>query len=178
MNNKFNRFTAIAIATLLAFAPAAAEAKGRPSGSRGGPAPRRQSAPARRAPSRPAPRHSNFGGGRGGHFGGGRHRGSHHDREILGIGAGLLGTALVLDAIADAVSEPDTVVVTQPVVTTPVVTTPVVTTPVVTAPQYVNQTQQVWVEGRWIDQLLPDGRTTRVWQPGHYETVTVPVRVL
>ena len=28
----------------------------------------------------------------------------------------------------------------------------------------------VWVEGRYIDQVQPNGSVTRVWNPGHYET--------
>lgn len=68
-------------------------------------------------------------------------------------------------------------VVTTTVVTSPtVVTTPtiVTTTPVVAAP--VTQVQNVWVEGRYVDQIQPNGSIIRVWQPGHYEqrTVTIP----
>lgn len=68
-------------------------------------------------------------------------------------------------------------VVTTTVVTSPtVVTTPtiVMTTPVVAAP--VTQVQNVWVEGRYVDQIQPNGSIIRVWQPGHYEqrTVTIP----
>jgi hypothetical protein len=56
-------------------------------------------------------------------------------------------------------------------VTTPtVVTTPaVVTTPVTTV-------QNVWVEGRYVDQVLSNGTVVRVWQPGHYEQRTVVVQ--
>jgi hypothetical protein len=74
--------------------------------------------------------------------------------------------------VADAVvSRPVTTVVTTPtIVTTPtVVTTPVVTTPVYT-------TQNVWVEGRYVDQVQPNGTVIRVWQPGHYEQRQVLVQ--
>ena len=47
-------------------------------------------------------------------------------------------------------------------------TTPVVTAPVVSTPVY--STQNVWVEGRYVDQVQPNGTVLRVWQPGHYET--------
>ena len=70
---------------------------------------------------------------------------------------------------------PSTVVVSSPaVVTTPVVTTPIVTTPVVTAP--VSTVQNVWVEGRYVDQVQANGVVVRVWQPGHYEQRTVLVQ--
>ena len=29
----------------------------------------------------------------------------------------------------------------------------------------------VWVEGRYVDQVQPNGVIIRVWQPGHYETI-------
>ena len=49
-------------------------------------------------------------------------------------------------------------------VTTPTVVT---TTPVVTAPAAT--VQNVWVEGRYVDQVQANGTVIRVWQPGHYE---------
>ena len=65
-----------------------------------------------------------------------------------------------------------------PVVTpAPVVVTPPVVTPapvVVTTPVY--QTQNVWVEGRYVDQVQPNGTVVRVWQPGHYEQRQVLVQ--
>ena len=43
-----------------------------------------------------------------------------------------------------------------------------VTTPtVVTAPAAT--VQNVWVEGRYVDQVQANGTVIRVWQPGHYE---------
>lgn len=87
-----------------------------------------------------------------------------------GFVGGVVG-GLVYDAITPS---PSVVVTTPPVVTTPVVTTPVVTTPVVTAP--VATVQNVWVEGRYVDQVQPNGVVIRVWQPGHYEQRTVYVQ--
>jgi hypothetical protein len=55
---------------------------------------------------------------------------------------------------------------------------PVVVAPasvvVATAPVY--QTQNVWVEGRYVDTVQPNGVTVRTWQPGHYEQRTIQVR--
>ena len=70
-------------------------------------------------------------------------------------------------------------VVAQPVVTQSVVAQPVVAQPVVTQPvvaQPVSQTQNVWVEGRYVDQVQDNGTVVRVWQPGHYEQRTVVVQ--
>lgn len=84
--------------------------------------------------------------------------------------------------IANAVAQPTPVVVSQPVVTTPVVVQQpvvvsqptVVSQPVVAAP--VTQTQNVWVEGRYVDQVQANGTVVRVWNPGHYEQRTVVVQ--
>lgn len=112
----------------------------------------------------------------GGHHGGHHHR--HHSNSFWGHGGrnfwpGFVG-GIVGGALYDAVTPSPSVVVTTPVVTTPVVTTPVVTTPVVTAP--VATVQNVWVEGRYVDQIQPNGVVIRVWQPGHYEQRTVYVQ--
>lgn len=40
---------------------------------------------------------------------------------------------------------------------------------VVASPTVVTTTQNVWVEGRYVDQVQPNGVVVRVWQPGHYE---------
>ena len=64
---------------------------------------------------------------------------------------------------------PQPVVVSQPVITTPVVTQPVVSAPV-------TQVQNVWVEGRYVDQVQANGSVIRVWSPGHYEQRTVVVQ--
>jgi hypothetical protein len=69
---------------------------------------------------------------------------------------------------------PSTVVVASPTVVT---TTPVVATPVVTttgAP--VTTVQNVWVEGRYVDQVQPNGTVIRTWSPGHYEQRSVVVQ--
>lgn len=129
------------------------------------------------------------GGPRGGHGGhghhGGRgpapvmhHHGGHHHGGTWGHGGrnfwpGFVG-GVVGGMVYDAITPSPKVVVTTPVVTTPVVTTPVVTTPVVTAP--VATVQNVWVEGRYVDQVQPNGVVIRVWQPGHYEQRTVYVQ--
>ena len=99
----------------------------------------------------------------------------HHHGSVWGRGGsnfwpGFVG-GVIGGALVDAVVSPAPVVVTPaPVVVTPtpVVTAPVVTTPVVTSP--VVSTQNVWVEGRYVDQVQPNGTILRVWQPGHYET--------
>ena len=97
----------------------------------------------------------------------------HGGRNFLpGFVGGVVGGMLTRTVVAPApIVAPAPVVVTTPtVVNTPtVVTAPVYTTPVTT-------TQQVWVEGRYVDQVQPNGVVVRVWQPGHYETRTVTVQ--
>ena len=124
----------------------------------------------------PGPRHHSHGGwwGRGG------------CNFWPGFFGGVVGGALVRPVVSPApvvVATPTVVttpvvaapVVTAPaVVTTPVVAAPVVATPVVTAP--VTQTQNVWVEGRYVDQVQPNGTVLRVWSPGHYEQRSVVVQ--
>jgi hypothetical protein len=46
-----------------------------------------------------------------------------------------------------------------------VVAAPVTT--VVTTP--IQREINVWVEGKYVDQYMPNGTVVRVWQPGHYE---------
>ncbi len=108
----------------------------------------------------PAPRH---------HAGGHRppppprHHGGHRGGSVWGRGGrnflpGFIG-GLVGSTVANTIVRSDPVVVTPaPVVVTPA---PVTTTMVVTP-------QRVWVEGRYIDQIQPNGTIIRVWQPGHY----------
>lgn len=130
------------------------------------------------------------------------HHGGYHHHHHGGFAAGVIGGALlgglVYDAIRPApvvvtpapvimptpvvqpvvVQQPvaQPVVVQQPVVQPVVVQQPVVQQTVVApAPQPVYQTQNVWVEGRYVDQLQADGTAVRVWQPGHYEQRTVQV---
>ena len=69
-------------------------------------------------------------------------------------------------AVASAIAEPRSTVVVQQ---QPVV---VQQQPVVVQ-QPVPVTQNVWVEGRYVDQVQANGTTVRVWQPGHYEQRTV-----
>ena len=98
------------------------------------------------------------------HHGGGFHRAPaprphhHHSHSVWGHGgrhfwpgfaAGVVGAALY-----DAITPP------------PVVVNPA---PVVVPPAPVVQYRQVWVEGRYVDQVQPNGAVIRVWQPGHYE---------
>lgn len=99
----------------------------------------------------------------------------HHHHSAWGRGGshfwpGFVG-GVVGGVVARSIVTP-TVVTTTPVVyTTPTVVT---TTPVVAAPVYT--TQQVWVQGAYIDQVQPNGTIVRVWQPGHYETRSVLVQ--
>ena len=140
----------LALAGTLAMCACAA-----PRGPRGG----------HRAP--PPPRHHH-----------GHHHHHHHHSKAWGIGAGILGAGLLASTIYDA-TRPSTVVVTQPAVVTPapvvVTPAPVVVTPapvVVQQPavagHYETRTENVWVEGRYVDQVV-NGVVQRVWQPGHYE---------
>jgi hypothetical protein len=101
------------------------------------------------------------------------HGGHHHHKhsKAWGIGAGILGAGLIASTIYDA-THPSPVVVTRPAVITPapVVVTPapvVVQQPVATG-HYETRVQNVWVEGRYVDQVV-NGVVQRVWQPGHYE---------
>jgi len=80
---------------------------------------------------------------------------------VGGVVGGVVGGALY-----DTVITPAPVVVTTPTVVT---TTPVVATTVSTV-------QNVWVEGRYVDQVQANGTVVRVWQPGHYEQRTVVVQ--
>ena len=93
---------------------------------------------------------------------------------VGGVVGGVVGTTLVRPYYTDTVVvEPATTVVTTPtVVQQPVV---VQQQPVVVQ-QPVQQTQNVWVEGRYVDQVQANGSTVRVWQPGHYEQQTVLVQ--
>ena len=65
---------------------------------------------------------------------------------------------------------PIVVVTPAPVVVAPqpqvVVQTP---PPVVATGHYETRVQNVWVEGRYVDQTTPQGAIVRTWQPGHYE---------
>ncbi|MDE3275917.1 MAG: hypothetical protein PUJ80_07805 [Verrucomicrobiota bacterium] len=105
-----------------------------------------------------------------------RHGDSFWGRGGRNFWPGFVG-GFVGGAVASTIVEPAPVVVTTPtVVTTPaVVHQPVVIQqPVVVAP--VTQVQNVWVEGRYVDQVQANGAVIRVWQPGHYEQRTITVQ--
>ena len=101
-----------------------------------------------------------------------RHDGSFWGRGGRNFWPGFTG-ALVGGLVANTVAPRPVVVTTPTVVATPVVTTPTVvtTTPVVTTP--VTTVQNVWVEGRYVDTVQPNGTVIRQWIPGHYEQRTV-----
>ena len=107
---------------------------------------------------------------------------SHHHHHGSGgaIAAGIVGGALLGGLVASAVSTPAPVVVTPaPTVVAPapvvVQQAVVVSQPVVVA-QPVYQTQNVWVEGRYVDTVQPNGTVLRTWQPGHYEQRTIQIQ--
>ena len=104
------------------------------------------------------------------------HHHHHHRGTGFAIGAGILGAGLLASTIYDA-THPRPYVAPAPVVVTPapVVVAPqpqvVVQTPppVVATGHYETRVQNVWVEGRYVDQTTPQGAVVRTWQPGHYE---------
>ena len=122
---------------------------------------------------RPPPIHHGWHGGyhhHGGYWG----RGSCHfwPGFVGGVVGGVVGTALARPYYSETVvMQPAATVVTTP----PVVQQPVVTQPVVVQ-RSVQQTQNVWVEGRYVDQVQANGSTVRIWQPGHYEQQTVVIQ--
>lgn len=115
------------------------------------------------------------------------HHHHRHDRVGLAVGAGLLGAGLLASTIYNA-TRPDTVVVApqQVVVQQPAPVVVQQPAPVVVqqpAPVVIQQTghyetrvRNVWVEGRYVDQVTPTG-VVRTWQPGHYEQVSEQVWV-
>jgi hypothetical protein len=106
------------------------------------------------------------------------HRGHHGHFHHCGrhswiAPAAIVGGALVAGAISRVYDRPTVV---QPIITTPVTPTYQVVQPVqVNSPTVVRTpvpvTQRVWVEGRYEDQVQPNGVIVRVWIPGHYQTV-------
>ena len=110
------------------------------------------------------------------------HTGHHHHHHGSGgaIAAGIVGGALLGGLVASAVSTPAPVVVTPaPTVVAPapvVVQQPVVVSQPVVVAQPVYQTQNVWVGGRYVDTVQPNGMMVRTWQPGHYEQRTIQVQ--
>ena len=107
----------------------------------------------------------------------------HHHHHGGGFVSGFVG-GFVGGAIVSAIAEPAPVVVQETVVQQPVVVQqppPVVVQQpvvqqVVQPPPVATQVQNVWVEGRYVDQVQPDGTTVRVWNPGHYEQRPVAVQ--
>lgn len=103
------------------------------------------------------------------------HHHHHHDRDKhLGaaVVGGLVGGVIGGVIAAERPAPPPPVVVTPaPVVVTPA---PVVVAPPPPPPPR-TVVQQVWVDGRYVDQIQPNGTVIRVWQPGHYEQRTVIV---
>ena len=73
---------------------------------------------------------------------------------VGGVVGGVIGSAIVPPYRETVVVQPAATVVTQPVVVQQPVVQPV---------------QNVWVEGRYVDQVQANGSVVRVWQPGHYE---------
>lgn len=63
----------------------------------------------------------------------------------------------------------DSLVTPKVIVKESVVTQPVVTQPVIIKETVVQPPQQVWVEGRYVERVDANGKTVRVWEPGHYE---------
>lgn len=108
------------------------------------------------------------------------HGGYHHHHVHHGFGPGFVGGVVggvVGGIIHDAIVGPSVVMSPAPVVVNPA---PVVVAPaapvVVAQPAPVYTMQNVWVEGRYVDQIQPNGATVRVWQPGHYEQRQVQVQ--
>ncbi len=105
-----------------------------------------------------------------------RYHHHHHHHHGAAVGAGILGAGILGAAIIDAATRPDTVVVQQPVVAAPA---PVIVQQptVITTGHYETRVRNVWVEGRYIDQVAANGAVIRTWQPGHYEQQTTQVWV-
>jgi hypothetical protein len=111
----------------------------------------------------------------------------HHHGSAWGKGGrnfwpGFVG-GVALGLATRAVAEPTTVVVHRPASTVVVQPAPVVVQPApvviqqpVVVKQPVYQTQNVWVEGRYVDVVQPNGTTVRTWQPGHFEQRTVQIQ--
>ena len=102
------------------------------------------------------------------------HHHHHHCGTGFAVGAGILGAGLIASAIYNATHPapyvaPAPVVVQQPVGVQQPVVQPIVQ-PVVQPPVV----QNVWVEGRYVDQQNGAGQVVRVWQPGHFEQRQVP----
>ena len=149
--------TVIMALALMAALGAFAKGHGGPGGHHGGPAPVMRGGPGGgmrhggghhhgtfRAPPPPPPAP--------------RHHRHHHHHRIDPFFSGFVG-GVVGGVLVDAIT-PSPVVVSTPAVVTP-------------APVGVGRRETVWVAGRYVDEIRPDGSVIRVWQPGHYETITV-----
>ena len=148
--------TVIMALVLMAALGAFAKGHGGPGGHHGGPAPVMRGGPGGgmrpggghhgtfRAPPPPPPAP--------------RHRHHHHHHHTGALLSGFVG-GVVGGVLVDAIT-PSPVVVSTPAVVTP-------------APVGVGRRETVWVAGRYVDEIRPDGSVIRVWQPGHYETITV-----
>lgn len=103
------------------------------------------------------------------------HHHHHHAQAMIGgfIG-GVVGGVVYHALAADPVVVSQPVVVQQPAVV--VQPAPVVVQPPPPAVVQQSTVQNVWVEGRYVDQVQPNGSVVRVWQPGHYEQRTVIVQ--
>ena len=97
------------------------------------------------------------------------HAHHHHKHSAWGRGGqnfwpgfvgGIVGGMIVEATAGPSVVHETVVVQQQPVV----------------VQQPVTQVQNVWVEGRYVDQVQPNGAVVRVWSPGHYEQRTVVVQ--
>jgi len=157
MNNKLMVALCVATVSIGAFA-----------GPHGRPGPGHRPAPVRRRAAPPPIHHHK-------HSVWGRGGSNFWPGFVGGFVGGVVGGAVV-EATAGPRVVQETVVVHQPVTTTTVVTTPVVvreTAPVVVTQTTTTETQKVWIEGRYVDQVQDNGTVVRVWQPGHYEVRTV-----
>ena len=99
------------------------------------------------------------------------HHHHHHHGNGGAIAAGIVGGALLGGVVASTVAPAPVVVAPAPVVVQPA---PVVVQQPVYQPVY--QTQNVWVEGRYVNTVQPNGAVIRTWQPGHYEQRTAQVQ--
>lgn len=126
----------------------------------GGHGPRPRQAPIRRRMAPPPAHHHHN------HSAWGRGGSNFWPGFVGGFVGGVVGGAVV-EATAGPNVVRETVVVHQPANTIVVhEAAPVVVTQTAT-------TERVWVEGRYVDQVQPNGTIIRVWQPGHFETRTV-----
>lgn len=153
MENKMKKIAVVAIAAVVCAGTCVARPHGGPGGPRGG------------GPVRVV------------HGGGGHHH--HHHGSVWGRGGSHFWPSFVGGVVGGIVA--DTVLSPAPVVVAPtpvVAPAPVVVTPapvvVQTTPVYT--TQNIWVEGRYVDQVQSNGTVVRVWQPGHYEQRQVVVQ--